>query len=353
MRPPAHARLSLTGIHLSVFIIEDASLLMTGQGICMPRFLFIAVALFISWSANSMEMSVPNAVTATVTAADPAVNSVRSTAPRRGALYKIRHDGKTSYLFGTIHVGKQGFFPLEPEVTRALADSSALVLELDTRAHKPFEQALAKYGSYPAGDSITRHLSPYALGQLNKALAKTGIALANVSMYRPWLVANILVGSEIEKHGYHRSNGVEGFLLSAAIEQKKTVHELESADYQLSLFASLDDAQQERYLLENLEELENGRAVQKSAGLIDAWSNADAARIAVMARELTSGDTVSATFMDRTLLGKRNPEMTAQIEQIMQTDQIAFVGIGLLHLVGDNSIPELLRQRGYQVEQVY
>lgn len=327
----------------------------------MPRYLTFVIALFISWSANSMEMSIPKEVTSTVASAVPASAAApiqtqagpREAAPRRGTLYKVRHDGKTSYLFGTIHVGKQGFFPLEPEVTRALADSSALVLELDTRVHKPFEQALAKYGSYPPGDSITRHLSPRALTQLNKALAKAGLALQNVAMYRPWLVANILVGTEIEKHGYHRSNGVEGFLLTAAVEQKKEVHELESADYQLSLFASLDDAQQERYLMENLEELENGRALQKSAGLIDAWSNADAARIDVMARELTSGDTVSATFMDRTLLGKRNPEMAAHIERIMQSDQVAFVGIGLLHLVGDNGIPALLRQRGYDVEKVY
>ncbi|MBB3223407.1 TraB/GumN family protein [Pseudoduganella umbonata] len=291
-------------------------------------------------------MNVPNAV---ATAEPIELKPV----PRRGALYRVRHDGKTSYLFGTIHVGKQGFFPLEPEVTRALDHASSLVLEIDTRHHEPFQVALAKYGNYPAGESITRHLSPGALARLEKALAKAGIAMRNVEGYRPWLVANILVGSEIEKHGYHRSNGVEGFLLSAAVKQKKTVRELETADYQLSLFASLDDAQQEKYLIENLDDLDNGKALQKSAGLIDAWSTADAARIAALARELTTGDTVSATFMDRTLLRQRNPQMTAHIEEIMRSDEVAFVGIGLLHLVGEESVPELLRRRGYDVEKMY
>lgn len=312
----------------------------------MQRSLILVVALFISWSVNSMEMNIPNAV---ATAEPIELKPV----PRRGALYRIKHDGNTSYLFGTIHVGKQGFFPLEPEVTSALAHASSLVLELDTREHEPFQRALTKYGFYPAGDSITRHLSPLALMRLECALAQAGIALRNVEGYRPWLVANILVGTEIEKHGYHRSNGVEGYLLSAAVQQKKPVRELETADYQLSLFASLDDAQQEKYLLENLDDLENGKAVQKSAGLIDAWSTADAARIAVLARELTSGDTVSATFMDRTLLRQRNPQMTTHIEAIMRSDEVAFVGIGLLHLVGEDSIPELLKRRGYGVEKVY
>ncbi|UGQ47436.1 TraB/GumN family protein [Massilia endophytica] len=297
-----------------------------------------------------MEMNVPHAVASASASSQPIQ---LKPVPRRGALYRVRHDGKTSYLFGTIHVGKQNFFPLEPEVTRALADASSLVLELDTRAYEPFQQALAKYGSYPAGQTISQHLSPMALARLNKALAKAGMTLSSVEQYRPWLVANILVGTEIEKNGYHRSNGVEGFLLSAAVKQKKKVRELESADYQLSLFASLDDGQQERYLLENIAELDNGMALKKSAGLIDAWSNADAERIAALTRELTTGDTVSAMFMDRTLLRKRNPEMAANIEAIMKNEKVAFVGIGLLHLVGENGVPELLRQRGYEVEKMY
>jgi uncharacterized protein YbaP (TraB family) len=67
----------------------------------------------------------------------------------------------------------------------------------------------------------------------------------------------------------------------------------------------------------------------------------------------TSGDSVSAGFMQRVLLGKRNPEMAANIERIMQQDQVAFVGVGLLHLVGDDGLPQLLKRRGYQVEQLY
>ncbi|MES2257363.1 MAG: TraB/GumN family protein [Pseudomonadota bacterium] len=275
------------------------------------------------------------------------------TTPRRGTLYRVRHDGKTSYLFGTIHVGKQGFFPLEPEVTRALADSSSLVLELDVRANEPFQQALAKHARYADGDSIRNHLSPASLKVLKEALAKENMTLDSVAGYKPWLVANILVGMEIERNGYQRNHGVEQFLLAVASKQNKTVRELESADYQLSLFGTLDDAQQETYLQENLRDLANGTALRKTAGLIDAWSAADTPGIKAAWQSMTSGDSVSAIFMDRTLLGKRNPEMAASIENIMRQDQVAFVGVGLLHLVGEQGVPQLLRQRGYDVEKMY
>jgi uncharacterized protein YbaP (TraB family) len=313
----------------------------------MFRKLVFLTAMSFSLSAQSMDMSIPPAP-----AAAPADAIQVNDVPRRGTLFRVHHEGKTSYLFGTIHVGKQDFFPLEPEVTEALASSSSLVLELDVRASEPYYRALARHGQYPAGQSIRDHLSPAALAKLQVALDKVKLPLSSVEHYRPWVVANILVGQEIEKSGFNRGLGVEGYLLSNASKQKKPLQELETADYQLGLFGALDDAQQEAYLLENIADVDSGAALRKSAGLIEAWGSADATRIAALTRELTTGETVSARFMDATLLGKRNPEMAASIEAIMRKGD-AFIGIGLLHLVGDKGVPALLRQHGYQVEKVY
>eukprot|EP01034_Spumella_vulgaris_P037444 gene37444-46193_t len=137
--------------------------------------------------------------------------SLDEAAPRRGALFKVQHDGRTSYLFGTVHAGKQAFFPLEPQVTRALADSNALVLELDVRASEPFQLALAAHGRYPKGDSIRNHLSQETLALLQQALGRAGMSLDNLEQYRPWLLANLLIGAEIERHGYMRSQGAASF----------------------------------------------------------------------------------------------------------------------------------------------
>lgn len=323
----------------------------------MPRKLLSICALLLAFgqgapaAGRDMDLparSQPGAIAAPV---DDAVQE--AAVPRRGALFKVQHEGRTSYLFGTVHAGKQGFFPLEPQVTRALADSNALVLELDVRASEPFQQALAAHALYPQGDSVRKHLSPATLALLEQALGRAGMALGNLERYRPWLLANLLVGAEIERHGYVRTHGVEQFLLKVALQQHKPLRELESADYQLGLFAAMNDAQQETYLLENMAELASGAALQKTAGLIDAWSRADAPGINAAWQSMVSGDSVSASFMERTLLNKRNPEMAASIEHIMQADRTAFVGVGLLHLLGAQGVPELLRQRGYQVEQVY
>jgi uncharacterized protein YbaP (TraB family) len=124
---------------------------------------------------------------------------------------------------------------------RALLASRALVIELDIREDKAFQQALARHARYPDGDSVQRHLTP-PRWTLLQALARAGIPLASVQQYKPWLIANLLVGAELDQHGYQRSQAVEYALLAAAQQQDKTVRELESADYQLGLFDSLTSA---------------------------------------------------------------------------------------------------------------
>ena len=274
-------------------------------------------------------------------------------AAHRGVLYRVSHDGKTSYLFGTIHVGKDGVYPLDPLVSGAMQASKALVIELDIRADAPFQLAMARHGRYADGDSIQHHLHPATLEKTAQALARAGLSLQAMQQYKPWLIANLLVGAELTAHGYQRSQAVEYALLAAAQTQDKAVRELESAEYQLALFDTLDEQQQEQYLLENLNDLADGVALQQSQALIDAWSSADAPRIEAAWQSVTTGHTVAADFMSRVLLGKRNPEMASSIERIMQQDQVAFVGVGLLHLVGENGLPQLLKRRGYQVEQLY
>lgn len=270
-----------------------------------------------------------------------------------GQLYRVTHDGKTSYLYGTIHVGHGGGYPLDAVASRALLDSKALVIELDIREDKAFQLALARHGRYPNGDVVQNHLTPATLQKTVQALARAGIPLSSVQHYKPWLIANLLVGAELDKNGYQRSEAVEYALLAAAQKQDKTVRELESADYQLSLFDSLDARQQEQYLLENLADLDDGDSLKKSQALIEAWRAADKTGIQAVWKTATTGDSISAGFMNRVLLGKRNPEMAANIERIMQQDKVAFVGVGLLHLVGDDGLPQLLKRRGYQVEQLY
>lgn len=289
---------------------------------------------------------------ANVAAIAPSVQQ-NAAVPQRGTLYRVRHRGNTAYLFGTIHVGKPAFFPLESEVTGALARAGKLVVEIDIRNSEPFQQALKKHGLYAAGDRIDQHLSAESLRQLRQVLGKFDIPFENIAHMKPWLVTNMLIALDLERHGYQRRDGIEYFLLSCAKEQTKTVQELESAEYQLSLYDGMTEAEQEQYLRESLAQIMDGTALKKAQLLIDAWAGANGKAFDDLLQESLNEKTTSSEFMHRVLLDKRNPQMAEKIEALLKNEESTFVGVGLLHLIGETGLPKLLRERGYEVEKLY
>jgi uncharacterized protein YbaP (TraB family) len=274
-------------------------------------------------------------------------------APHQGGLYRISHAGRVAYLFGTVHVGVRGFYPLPPEVRRALGGANRVVVELDTRTNQDYLRALSLHGRYAPGDDIRRHLPAPTLQALTDALHARGISLASMAGYKPWLVANLLLSTELERKGYTRGDGVERALLEQARRRGLRVTPLESAEYQLALYDSMDEASAARYLREVLDGLADGRALRTAQGVIDAWASGDVRALDVVLQESTTGPGAMAEFTRRVLLGRRNPEMADHIERLMREDSVTFVGVGLLHLLGANGLPQLLAQRGYLVERVY
>lgn len=274
-------------------------------------------------------------------------------ARHQGGFYRISGHGRVAYLFGTIHVGQASFYPLAPEAQRVLAGADHLVLELDTGANEEFLRAVARHGRYADGGDIRQRLAPETLARLRTALHAEGVSLASMAHLKPWLIANFLLSMRLEREGYRRSEGVEEKLLAQARRRGTRVVQLESADSQLALFDSMNDIESERYLRETLDGLDDGSVVRQAGRIIEAWRSGEASALEALLPDTTAGGGLIADFTRRKLLGRRNPDMAAQIDALMSAGGVLFVGVGLLHLLGENGLPQLLAQRGYLVERVY
>lgn len=295
----------------------------------------------------------PGAQADTPAANTAAAAAQKQTIPQRGTLYRVTYRGNTSYLFGTVHVGKTAFYPLEPQVTRAFSAAKKLVIEVDIRNSTAMREAIMRHGIYPAGQTINQHLSADASAQLRQALRRYDTSFESISRMKPWMVANLLLVQEMARQGFPTEQGIELHFLSLAEKQKKIVQELETADYQLSLFDSMSDAEQEEYLVENLTELSNGTAMKKALDLIKAWQIADARALDAALQEMQKGENASDRFLQKVLLDQRNPAMAKQVETLLKTDKHSFVAVGALHLLGAQGVPGLLRQAGYKVDKLY
>ncbi|MES2299595.1 MAG: TraB/GumN family protein [Pseudomonadota bacterium] len=279
-----------------------------------------------------------------------------SAAPH-GTMYRANCHGHIGYLFGTLHVGTQAFYPLAPMVDGALAQADKLVVELDTRAQEQagaaYQRALLRRASYGAGDHIALHVEAATLAALTHALHEAGIALASVDHYKPWLLANLLLGLQLDRSGYQRSAGIDSFLLASAHKRGTPVIELESADSQLALFDTLGERDAERYLNECLRALEDGSALRKSQDIIAAWYSGDPHMIEAQLRAATDGGGLVSDFTRQTLLERRNRAMAGPIAAIIGANKLSFIGVGLLHLPGANGLPALLAQQGCRLERAY
>lgn len=271
--------------------------------------------------------------------------------PQRGTLYRVSYQDHTTWLFGTIHVGQPAFYPLESTVQRAFDTATTVAIELDPRDQVAMQQAVARHGMYPDGETVAQHISSRNLERLKQALLAKGVPFAAVARMRPWMLANMLMVLELDRNGYKMDQSVELHLLKQA--GNKTVLALESAEEQMALFDQMSVADQERYLRESLEMLDDGSALKKTRVLVDGWAAADQATMDRVMAEMLVEDTVTSAFLRRVLLDQRNQRMTAKIEALLRQEGTSFVAVGLLHLLGERGLPALLRARGYKVERLY
>jgi uncharacterized protein len=271
----------------------------------------------------------------------------------RGTLYKVQHQGQTAYLFGTIHIGHPAFYPLDAQTMKALSESVRLLVEFDSRNTAAVMDAMARYAFYPNGERIDPYLSVRTKQQLRRTLPRFGLTFDKVASMKPWMVANLLIGLDAERDGLSLQLGTEMFLLDFAARKGLEVLELESADYQLALFDSMPPAHQEIYLQETLTEIDTGEANRKAQQLIAAWQRADAKVFRALYKELMAEKSLSAGFMRTVLLDQRNVSMASTIDTLLERKGTSFVAVGLLHLIGEKGLPELLRRRGYAVQKLH
>lgn len=270
----------------------------------------------------------------------------------RGALFKVAAGGNTMYLFGTMHVGQPGFYPLEPRIAAAVTRAPALVLEIDpVQDPAVLQQVIEKQGMRPASD--TSPLSPALRKRIDAAMTRAGLDPDSVSRYKPWLVATVLAVAEYTRQGYRADLSVDGHLAQLAQAAKVPIVALETPASQMSLFNRMSDADQIRFLEESLTIAESGRLREDVREIVQAWGAADRAVLDGIAQRTAQDQSLAGRFMKRVILDERNVAMADRLAAMLRQTDKAVAAVGVLHLIGESSVPALLAARGMTVERVY
>ncbi len=264
-------------------------------------------------------------------------------------LWKVQSKTSTLYLLGSIHFLKQENYPLNPGIEKAFAQSNALVVEADiSDPGKLNSDKLLQSALYPENDSLENHLSRETFEYVKKETGKMGLPIELIARQKPWVLALTLEGLELMKLGFDPAYGVDAYFLSKAQRSKKIL-ELEGVDEQFNLLSSFSDKEQELFLVYTLKDL--NLLGDEANGLVRAWSTGNANGIESIITKTVREDPRLEAIWKR-LLDDRNKGMVSKIEGYLKTGETYFVVVGAGHLVGNKGIIQMLKEKGYSVEQL-
>jgi len=273
-------------------------------------------------------------------------------------------DGRL-YLFGSIHVGGEGLYPLPETIMEAYNSSDALAVEVDIVAASNVltQMALMRELMYPEGDDITKHLSQETYDLAVDFLKKNGQYSPVFDRYNIYFWGSLVDAVTYGLAEMDASSGIDHYFLTKAHEEGKEILEVESISFQLDLLTKQPDLLQDYMLRSSI--LYMDVAIDNLRAIFDAYRRGDEAGI----MEQVYSDLEDYEFDDlepeeaaelkrmvenyfNQLYTERNIKMAERAESYLEEGRTVFYVVGVAHMLGDTGIVNLLREAGYTVTQI-
>jgi hypothetical protein len=265
----------------------------------------------------------------------------------KSCLWTVDTQTNKIYLLGSLHLLKPNAYPLAAAIEKAYADSRIIIFETDIAAlQTPGVQAkLLELGIYPAGQNLLQNLDGNTRQQLEKKMSEIGLPLEQFSRFKPWFVALTLTTLELQRMGYNPAYGIDVYFFNKASADGKEIDYLEPAEFQINLLGKMAEQDQYNFLSQTLNDLEVVNEL--SGNLVKFWKVGDADKL----HELLSKSFNDYPHLHDRLLIQRNKNWVEQIEDAMRKNKNVLFVVGAGHLVGPESVVDLLKNKGYQVKQ--
>ena len=271
------------------------------------------------------------------------LQAARAQARDRGALWRIERDGRVSWLYGTLHLGKLEWAMPGPKVTRALLAVDAVALEVDVS-----DPGLAAQMTQAAPPAIPAALQ----ARLAKQAASACVPSEALAAFPPLLQVMALSGLDARWIGLDPAYGVEHVLAGFAKGRQLPLVALETAAMQMQALVPTRPDEAEQAVETSLAQLESGLSRRVLGRLGQAWADGDLETVASYKSwcECITGEADLAAL--RRINDDRNPHMADRIAELHRGGQRLFAAVGLLHMTGAQALPRLLTERGFAVERV-
>ena len=261
------------------------------------------------------------------------------------ALWLIRDEDTTIYLFGTVHILKPGMTWFDEAVKDSFEASDELVIEMIKPDPTVMMKIVNDLAIDKTGVSLRDKLAAEDRTHYEETLTRWTVPVAAFDALDPWFASVNLSLIPLMRSGYATDQGVEEALLSHAAARKIAITGLETPEQQLGFFDNLPEEVQIRFLNFTVDTIDG--AAEGMEQMVIEWANGNVDAL---------GELMNAGLEDRilyeTLLVNRNKSWADWVEQRMQQPGTIFLAVGAGHLAGDSSLQALLAKKGLVAKRI-
>jgi len=261
------------------------------------------------------------------------------------AMYSVTDADSEVILFGTFHILPEDIEWQNDALSAAIARADEVWYELPAGAQNDpaLQQITLELGM--SDTPLSERLSPETKVRMEEVLGEMGMPVAAFEPMEPWMAAISIPMFQMMKEGYSPDMGAEAQLQK--ITGEKGQRAFETGEQQLRFFADLPEDKQIEYLELALEDADEGIALMNK--MADAWAEGD---VAFLENEIIGEMKSETPELYDVLITKRNQDWAEKLDAEMKGEGVDFVAVGAGHLVGPDSVPALLRAKGYTVTQL-
>jgi hypothetical protein len=263
------------------------------------------------------------------------------------SLWELHGKHNTVYLLGSIHVLRPSDYPLPPAVLEAYGNCKSVLMEvnLDEIGSEQVQSEMLASATLPEGRTLPDVLGKERYAHASALAREAGVDLSMFDQFAPWFAAEAISQLQLSQLGFKPESGVEMYFMEKARNDGKSVAGLETVHDQISLFQNMSLDTQAEYLVSSLEQAHDLPTEVDS--MVRAWQRGDTRWFADEMRSELGRD---ARLYD-SVLSARNRKWLPKIEALLDGDKNYLVIVGTGHLVGRDSVIDLLKKDGIGAAQ--
>ncbi len=275
------------------------------------------------------------------------LQAAQAAAKDRGALWRLRKDGRVSYLYGTVHVGKLDWVFPGPQLQAAMRATEVLAVEVN-----PMDPAFMAEVQAAQTQAAKLTLTSAEQARLDAEADAACLPRTALAALHPVMQAVTYVSLAGRHDGLDPAYAQELVLLGAAKATQRPVVALESVASQMAVLLPVDAAEARELLNQTLDSLQRQESRTSLRRVSQAWERGDLDAMDSPAKLCDCVPTAQELQLLRRLNDDRNPGLANRIAEEHGKGKAVFAAVGALHMTGAQALPGLLKARGFDVERV-